>query len=237
MPGPVKSRSSNPALPFIAKSLQESARTLEKSGIKRGGDAFAGVATTAAHALETTAHVVGSFGGWNAEGVQPGAKYVAKGTSRGLSSLASTLPRVAGEARLTTVRELLADPDATVFSKKMLGREGKARSTDAMALSWAAYSQAVFSLLDVDAGAAAAHVAAVADSLAKAAALTTSPQTVKLAALAVTVATKAQQTPSRELTERALRIASATASVLPLAEREERAKQLLAELQPKGQER
>ncbi len=233
MPGPIKGRASNPALPFVAKSLQESARTLEKSGIKRGGDAFAGVATIGAHALETTAHVVGSFGGWSAEGVQPGAKYVAKGAARGLSSLASTLPRVAGEARLTTVRELLADPDANVFSAKLLGREGKARSPDALALSWAAYAQAVSNLLDLDAGAAAAHVAAVADSLAKAAALTTSADTVKLAELGVKVAGQALRTPARAraLTELAVRISSATAGVLPLAEPGERVKGLLASFQ------
>lgn len=231
MPGPIKGRSSNPALPFIAKSLQESARTLEKSGIKRGGDAFAGVATTGAAALETTAHVVGGFGGWSADGVQPGAKYVAKGAARGLLGVASTLPRIAGEARLTTVRELQADPDANVFSQKMFGREGKARSPDAMALSWAAYQQAVSTLLDVDAGAAAGHVAAVADGLAKAAALTTSPGTVKLAALAVKVAGLALRAPSSELTELAVRISSATASLLPLAEPGERANGLLTSFQ------
>lgn len=239
MPGPIKGGVA-PAIPYekIAKSLdksseglKEAAKALQKSSVRSGADAFADAQNAGADALSSTGKLaeglaeappVGGVAGWQADGIAEGGRYVAKGAARGLAGLASSMGRVLGEGRLTTVRELEADPSGVSFSEKMLGRAAKPmqKSADAMNVSWASYTQSIARLATWSVGDAAGHVAGVAGALAKAAALTTSSSIVKMAEFGARLANAAMNAAdggaggALDLTNLAARFAAATANVL-----------------------
>lgn len=238
MPGPIKGGVA-PAIPYekIAKSLdksseglKEAAKALQKSSA-RGADAFADAQNAGAEALSSTGKLAeglaeapptGGVAGWQTEGIAEGGRYVAKGAARGLSSLASSMGRVLGEGKLTTVRELQRDPNGVGFSEKLLGRAAKPlqRSADAMSVSWASYTESIAKLAGFSTAGAAGHVVGVADSLAKAAALTTSSSIVKMAefgaklANAALDAADAGATGAGDLVNLSAKFAAATANVL-----------------------
>ena len=210
--------------------LKRAGKALDKSS-RRDGDAFAEVDEAGVDALSTTGRVIegiaglpkaSGLGGWQTGEVAEGGRYVSKGVAHGLSELTSSMSHALGGGQVTTVRELVSDPSAVMFTEKVLGRGARAlqRSVEAMTVSWGSYTEAVSRLAAIDAKPAAAHVAAVADGVAKAAALTTSSSVVKMSEYGVKLAATALDAAEHgeghapELTRLAARFVAATAAVL-----------------------
>ncbi len=217
-----------------AESLKESAAQQPVTGTDSAANAVfatskfvetvSDAAAAGAQAAAAGAYLTAGVSGWVIDGMQPGGREVSRGVARGFGAIVETLPRVFGDTKQVTARELQGDPTGQRFAERTFGKAAAKlqRSADTMNAAWAAYGEALWHLSGGSGSLtlAAGNAAGVAGSLAKAAALTTSSAAtrmgeygLRLGAAAVHAA-EAGAAGARELISLSAKFSAATANVL-----------------------